>query len=326
MDVHRKSRAKPLLLFIIVALAVHLLAVFFLTEGGLARLYPFVARAYAEELTPSGNSYAVYYDVRLSVAESDILVVGIDPETAQSYDVLGHFIRFAKQYSNIGNIVLAEDRQTMRQIARLVCSTDMELRGVWSELLKSQFGVSDDFADFLEELAYVNGTTPPIRKFTVSSMLDENGEISVETLYSEFISTFNETGQTTLAAVDISLLDDAEFSAALESRFGDRLLILKTRYSDGASFDDGLNMPFTGSEPRAYFVCGDRMEWFYDYVNWALNVFSDGNKTDYAEAITGDNQGFFFVITHGTPITYTESATVADMQSAAVADTQSAEY
>lgn len=313
MDVHRKNRTKAIVIFIAAVLAVHFTAVLFLTEDGITRLYPFAVRAYAEELTPSGNSYAVYYNARLTVSESEIIVVGIDPSMAQSYDVLGHFIRFAKQYSNIGNIMLGSDELTTRQISRLVESTDEELQITRTNLLKSQFGISNDFADFLAELAYVNRTMTPVRKFTVSSSLDDAGNVSPDQIYAEFAAVRSQTEQTTLAVVDIALLDNTDFAAALKSRFGDRLLTLKMRYSGsetGAeeSMGSALDLPFTGSGTKVYFVCGDRLNWFYNYANRMLNFFRDADYYDYASDITGDNQGFFFVVANGTPVTYEDFA------------------
>lgn len=306
MDVHRKSRKKAIVIFIAAVLAIHFTAVLFLTENGIARLYPFAVRAYAEELNPSGNSYAVYYNARLTVSESEMIVVGIDPSVAQSYDALGHFFRFAKQYSNIGNVMLETDKMITRQIGRLVISTDEELKSVRTEILKTEFGVSNDFSDFLTELAFVNGTMAPVRKFTVSSSLDDNGAVSVDKMYTEFSAMYHETEQTTMAVVDIALLDSADFTAALKERFGDRLLTIKMRYSDDEehSRESKLNLPFAGRGTKVYFVCGSRLDWFYHYANRMLNFFKGADGFDYAEKITGDNRGFFFVVSNGTPVTY----------------------
>ena len=307
MDGHRKPGIKTIVIFLAAALLIHGAAALFLTEGGIRRLYPFAVRGYTEELNPSGNSYAVYYNARLAVTENNVLVVGIDPDVAESYDVLGHFIRFVRLYSDIGSIVLDTDRSVTRQIQRMVESTDEEMQLVRAGLLKTQFGVSDDFTDFLTELAYVNATMAPVRKFTASSILDDDGTVSADLLYEQYELTCSGSDHTLLVVVDIDLLDDPAFTEELESRFTDGLMILKMRYTNGEKGKPStLNLPFTGKTFRAYFVCGEQLTWFGEYANRMLNFFRDSAPADYAKAIAGDTREFFFVLANGSPATYTE--------------------
>lgn len=316
-----KSKAvKTVAIFISVALLVHFSAVLFLTENGISRLYPFAVRVYAEEFIPSGNSYAVYYNARLAVSESRVIVFGIDKSIAQSYDVLGHFMRFAKQYSNICSLLLDINESAVNQVNKLISESDERRYEARLSVLNNRYGFNTDFSDFLGELRYINATMPPVKKFSVASSLDSNGNVSIENIYSKYAEFLSETQSqlkhTVMAVVDINLLDNAGFMADISEKFGDSALIIKTRYNDSyterqtESVDSNasgsvshISFPFSGDKTKTYFVCGERLKWFYDYADRILNFFDGRDNISYSGKITGENKGFFFVISNGTCVT-----------------------
>lgn len=301
----RKKGFKQTLIFLAGAFVVFLAASLFLTEAGIARLYPFAVRGQLEEISPSGNSYTVYHGARSAVATADVIVVGIDPEIAQSYDVLGHFMRFAKQYSEIGAVVLAVDDEGAEEINLLLSSESGGIQKGRAALLQNMPRLSVDFVDFVTELAYVNATMTPARKFIAMSYTDGEGAVLSEKLI-EAHDYATEKHQTCFVVADVELLCDGSLSASLEEMFGDDVLILKTRYS-GKDYEgpSALSLPFMGSVPKEYFVSEKHLLGYNRYANSTLNFFRDGENTNYAEKISGvDSNGFFFVISNGTPAIY----------------------
>lgn len=303
----RKKRIKQPLIFLAAALLVCLGASLFLTEGGIAKLYPLAVRAGMEEFSPSGNSYTVYYNARAKTASSDVIVVGIDPEIAQSYDALGHFFRFAKQYSEISTVLLPVSEGETESINVLLSSASSEIQGNRLALLDSS-SFSVDFVDFLTELAYVNATVTPVRKFTAASLLDENGTVSAGIL-EKMNAELAGQRKTCFAVVDMDLIENGTLEIELEEMFGEELMLIKTRYSgrdyDGTSV---LKLPFTGSAPKCSFVSAANMSGFNNYANSVLNYVRGGDKVDYAEKISEvEGDGFFFVITNGTAEVYENS-------------------
>lgn len=320
-----RSRIKWIVRLGAAALILHFGMALFLTEGGVARLYPFAVRTAAEELAPSGNAYAVYYDARLAVSESEMIVLGTDFDVAESYDVMGHFLRFVKQYVNVGVVLLDIEEQEAFHAAKLLEETSARNHSLRLSMMRTRFGISRDFADFLSELYYVNATMTPVRKFTVESGRDEGGTVTADRLYEAFLtlrSAEKPTGavQTAMAVVDETMLEDETFVHALRERFGDGLLLLKTRYAGGPAETNGeseadasfvslrrFSLPFAGQ--GAYFVCGSRLTWFYRYVNWVHDTFGKDDGADWAEEITGGDRSFFFVIKDGTAVSYEKEET-----------------
>ncbi len=301
----RKRRLKQTAVFFVTAILVFLAASVFLTESGIERLYPLAVRTQVETVAPSGNSYTVYQTTRANVASCDVIVVGIDPDIAQSYDVLGHFARFAKQYSEIGAFLLAVDEKTAAEINAFLSDDSGGILKGRQTLLQSCPGLSVDFIDFVTELAYVNATMTPGRKYTVESIYDANGEVSIDRLVTAAAEQ-TEQQKTCFAVVDGALLEDKTFSEELASQFGEDLLTVKMRYSgSNAEGATALQLPFTGSGTQTYFVSCIRLLDFNHYANKTLNFFRDGENIDYAKKISGfDWKDFFFVIANGTPVVY----------------------
>lgn len=300
----RKKRWKQTVIFLVSALFVCLAASLFLTEAGITRLYPFAVRTQTEEISPSGNSYTVYHNLRSSVGAAEMIVVGVDLNIGESYDLLGHFMRFAKQYSEIGIVLLPVSEGDAEEINQFLTAESSEIQRKREELLKSMPHFSVDFIDFLTELAYVNATVVPTRKFTASAYLNEDGTVSYD-MIRKAKEEAKENHRTCFTAADISVVE-SELNDELATMFDENLFLLKTRYSgkdySGAS---ALQLPFVGSMPEYYLVSGRELVWFNHYANRVLNFFNDGETVDYAEKISGVRwQDYFFVIANGTPVIY----------------------
>ena len=101
-----RQKIRRILAFVIAAVLIQGLALLFFTPAGIERLLFLPLRLHAEKFKPDNNAYAVYYDTRTDVAAADLIVVGIDTHVAESYDALGHFSRYVKQYNDFSAVLM----------------------------------------------------------------------------------------------------------------------------------------------------------------------------------------------------------------------------
>ena len=98
------KKIRTIVIFAAVVVVIQGFALLFLTSTGMEKLYPLFVRASAEKIETDSNSYVAYYNTRKQVAEADLIVIGADEAVAESYDMLGHFSRFLKQYNNFSDV------------------------------------------------------------------------------------------------------------------------------------------------------------------------------------------------------------------------------
>ena len=190
------------------------LALLLLTPEGLEKIHPFLVRTHAEKFDPSTNTYVVYYDTRAEIAAADMIVFGIDDGVAESYDILGHFTRFVKQYNNFSAVMLdltSSQRMLTNSLLNQNDESKFERR---LESMREHTDTTLDFTDYFKELFIINRTMTEERKFTLLSFSERigNQEVPIENLSGKdwaaaVAETYQSAERSVLCTVDSRLLD-----------------------------------------------------------------------------------------------------------------------
>ena len=291
---------RRLAVFAAAVLIVEGLAILFLTPAGLEKVFVVPLRLAGEKFRPDTNTYAVYYEIRREVAETDVVVVGADFSVAESYDVLGHFTRFVKQYNNFSDVLLPLSHRQAALAVNMLQQTDEERFLKRLDTLTEQDGLSPDCCDYIGEIFYVNTTLAETRKMSVGTYLTKDGAAEVSGIADACLSA----GRSVFCAVDARMLDGGfreKLSAALPDK---KILYVRMYYTKNCASPgthDTLAFPFagglSGGEPSSYFVLDRRMEAFYRYYRFVAGL-SGGERADPIDRRFTD---CFFVIAGGTP-------------------------
>lgn len=275
----------------------------FFTQSGMEKMLPVFVRVSAEKIKTDSNTYAAYYDMRAETASADIIVIGVDGNVPETYGMLGHFTRFVKQYNNISDIVLDLELLPLSITNILFTQTDEGKYDRVFDKLKNDGGISDEYAEYLAQMFYVNSTMPPNRKFEVSSYSADYSDNEYEGLsLAERIAEMTVTAErTSMVVVDSRCLEyGSEFGNELEAALptDTEVLYIQTHYTSDCISEDThtkYSFPFAG-ESTVYFVTGEKLDGFYSYYRHITDVFGAGKNvynrlderyTDYFFVISG---------------------------------------
>ncbi len=305
-----KTRIRRITKFIAAVLIIQAAALLFLTPAGIDFLFPPVARVNAEKFSPTGNTYAVYYDIRVEVSQADLIVVGMDYGIAESYDLLGHFTRFAKQYNNF-SAVLMDMSISQQNVAQNLFFQNEE--GQFMKritILQERTGMSSDFCDYMTELFLVNRTMTAVRKLNIYSYavpepedyVMNAEELAAMSLAERVIANYHATDRSALCVMDCAdLRYGSEFRTELDAvaaEEGLNILYLQVQYSGNCAEGEGhpaYRFPDYNSGPAFFFADNAKADWYYRYYNAVAGTNHD-TITDPLDTRFTDH---YFVVTHG---------------------------
>lgn len=306
-----KTRIRRIAGFAAAVLIVQTAALLFLTPMGLEVLFPPAARVNAEKFSPGGNTYAVYYDIRAEVAGADLIVVGIDYGIAESYDLLGHFTRFAKQYNNFSAVITnmsVSQQRVAENIFRQSEEKDYQRR---ITVLRERTGMSSDYCDYIAELFLINRTMTEIRKLNVLSYaiptddeyVENADRLSKMSKAERVMYCADSAERSSLCAVDCAdLTYGSEFRTELDALCADRdlkVMYLQVQYSGSCADGDGhptYRFPDYHSDPAFFFVENEKVDLYYRYYSTILG----SNRDRVNDPLDTRYTDYYFVITNGT--------------------------
>ncbi len=291
---------KRALVFVCSVVVLQCLALLFLTPAGLDIVYQIPLRINAESFKPENNTYVVYYDTRVEISGADLVVVGIDDNIAQSYDVLGHFTRFLKQYNNISAVMLDLDRVGYRIASGLMSEDSEEIFYSKLATLGESVGLSTDCLDYFSELFVVNSTMPPVRKFDIMSYSVVGDEL---TLAEQISDAFDKTEKSALCIVDsLELSADSTFRTELDALMTKKKVVyieaVYTESCESPETHNAVKFPFEADEPTVYFVNNRKFSSYYSYYNKVVGLF--GTNKVLENRLDTRYTDYFFVISNGT--------------------------
>lgn len=286
-------------IFLAVVVILQGAAVLFLTHSGLELVFSLPLRLNAEKFKPENNTYVVYYDMRTEVSDADLIVVGVDPNIAESYDILGHFTRFLKQYNNLSAVMFDFDKLQNTIATKLFEEEDRTRFYAKLSTLGSGGGLSQSYLDYLSELYAVNVTMPPVRKFELVSY---NVGESDGALAQRVASEFSKVERSALCIVDsLEFSADSSFRDELDAAIPDKKIVyieaVYTRSCPSPETHDTVGFPFESGESSVYFVNNGDLSSFYNYYSSVVGLFgTDKNLKNRLDTRFTD---YFFVISRG---------------------------
>ncbi|MBR4896034.1 MAG: hypothetical protein IKZ41_06375 [Clostridia bacterium] len=295
-----RQKIRRILSFVLAAVLVQGLALLFFTPAGLERIFVIPLRLHAEKFKPDNNAYAVYYDTRAEVAAADLIVVGIDSHVAESYDALGHFSRFVKQYNDFSAVLMPFTRAQITITSSLMKQTDEEKFRKRIQSLNESYGLSADCCDYLSELFYVNTPMSAAKKFNVVSFSDA-AEDPDSSRPAQIAEAFWETERSALCVVDTSFL--REEADELESLLPEVNILFVGMYYDRDTASpwthESIAFPDFTAGPACFFVRNRTLSRYYRYYHFVTDLFG-AEREDPVDARFTD---YFFVIANGMPAT-----------------------
>lgn len=305
-----KTRVRRIIGFVSAILLIELSAILFLTPRGVETMFPPIARLNAESFVPSGNTYAVYYDIRAEVSQAELIVIGIDYGIAESYDLLGHFTRFVKQYNNI-SAVMMDMSISQQNVAQNVFLQDEEksfMKRITT--LRERTAMTSDCCDYITELFLVNRTVTAARKLNIYSYAPPTAEeyvMNAEELLSmskaeRIMSIYSSTERSALCVVDCDdLMYESELRRELDALAGDdvRIMYIQTQYSGSCADGEGhpeYRFPDYHTEPTVFFVDDTKAQWFKRYYAAILG----SNRVRTESPLDTRYTEHYFAVTNGT--------------------------
>lgn len=301
--------------FVAAILIVQALALLFLTPQGLEFLFPPVARVHAEKFKPESNTYAVYYDTRVEISNADLIVVGLDFGIAESYDLLGHFTRFAKQYNNYSAVLLDLKYSQQRLAQNLLSQTKENAFMQRISWLEERTGLPAEYCDYLSEIFLINRTVTPIRRVDVltyavpgeNDSVENADELAVLTKAERVFAAYQSTERSALCAVDCNdLVTGSDFRRELDvlaDAAGQNVVYLQVQYSGSCAEGEGhprYRFPDYHTEPTVFFAEDADGEWFYRY--YALVAGLNRNRNAVEDPLDTRYTDHYFIVVHGTEI------------------------
>ncbi len=292
-----KKYLRHIAVFVLAVIIIQSAALLFLTPGGLELIYPLLVRVSAEKFNPDNNTYAVYYDERVEVSAADLIVVGIDGAVAESYDILGHFTRFVKQYNNISDVILDLESDEMEYVTAVFDSADELAYNTALSTLKDQTDITSSFREYISELYFINRMMNPARKFGAASYSDNGTESA---LADRIAAVFETCERSALCVVDSrELSSEADLRIDLEAAFPYKnIVFINTYYSQStasAETHDRFVFPL-GGDGAAYFVDNSDFDKFYDYYGLTADRSVENRRERLDERFTD----CYFVVSGGS--------------------------
>lgn len=305
---------RRIICFAAAVIVIQFLALLFLTPSGIELLYPIHVRASAEKIRPDSNTYAVYYDMRQAAAEADVIVVGIDSHVDTTYDMLGHFTRFIKQYNNISNVILDLSDTQATLVDFLFQQSDEIKFNAFLGRLENGTGMSEACCDYLSELFFVDSTMSPQKKFSVISYNKSNTpDVFGETEKPEDTRTLPEKvrdivlkcSRSVICAVDSRELEyGSSFRDELDSMLSEKKIVyVQTHYTKSCVSGEthtSYSFPFEPKKAQVYFVNNSDFEGFYSYYSFVTELFGSNKTLD--NKLNTRSSDYFFVITGGKSV------------------------
>ena len=314
-----RKNFKRIICFVAVVAVLQSLALLLLTPSGIELIYPFCLRSAAEKIKTESNSYAVYYDMRMNTAEADIIVVGIDENVDTSFDMLGHFTRFVKQYNNVSDILLDLNHVQANLVTFLFQQTDEVKFNSFMNKLKDGTGMSDAFCEYFSVLFFVNTTMTPQKKFNIASYSDnyisDDGIMTAEetednrSLAEKLSDKIAESERSALCVVDSRELENgSDFRTELNGLLPDKnILYIQTHYTKScpsAETHTIYSFPFEPEGVGVYFVDNSELDGIYSYYSFVTEIY--GSNKNFENKLNTRSTDYFFVIT-GDKIVDTDS-------------------
>lgn len=286
-------------IFICAVVVIQGLALLFLTSEGLELVCSVPMRINAERFKPENNTYVVYYDARSEIADADLVVIGIDGNIAESYDLLGHFTRFLKQYNNFSDVML-DLNKTQSSVASKLMDEDEESH-FYAKLttLGESGGLTQDQLDYLSELYAVNATMTPVRKIDLMSYSSNEGMTTAEMI----TSAVSDVSRSALCVVDAKeFSSDSTLREELDALLPDKnIMYLETLYTKSCpspETHDTVLFPFEADEPSVYFVNNKDFSSFYNYYGAVVGLFGADKSLD--DRLDTRYTDYFFIVSRGT--------------------------
>ncbi len=307
------KRIRRITKFAAAILIVQAAALLFLTPAGLDFIFPPVARVNAEKFSPDSNTYAVYYDIRAAVSTADLIVVGMDFGIAESYDLLGHFTRFVKQYNNLSAILLELTISQQNLAQNVLIQTEEAEFMKRMNILKDRTGMPADYCDYISELFIINRTMTPIRKMDILSYAvpSENEfalnaqELAAMSQAERVMDTYRSTERSALCIVNSGdLVSGSEFRSELDAFAAAEdlnVMYLQVQYAGNCVDGEGhpvYRFPDYNSDPTVFFVDNSKSAWFYRCYSTIAGL--NRNAAAVADRLDTRYTDYYFVITHGT--------------------------
>lgn len=292
MDRPISRTKKTVLVFVLCALALQGIFCLFFTTRALETMFPLYVRAAAQKVVVGDNSYTEYFRLRNEAANSDVIVVGMDFTSPQTYALLEDMIVSLKHDANIGAVIIDAygDAVSSEYAANAVNSVMPGEAELLCDEMREKYDVTSSYEEFLNRLSSINADFPPQKRLYGCSV--ENGDDHAEALLRTVHDAFVKSGRPVLLLTDSSRLAvDASFRVGAEDS-EERYLFICCCYTNGVW--DGV---FSADESAVYLVERDDLHLF-DRLYSVASTFSDGRRREYSYSETFSTE-MFFVVTDG---------------------------
>ena len=292
MEREHSRTKKTVVIFVLCALMLQGIFCLFFTTDALEKTFPLYVRAAAQDVTVGDNSYTEYFRLRSEAVNSDIIVVGIDFTSPQTFDLLADMIVSLKHDANIGGVIIDAfgDAESSACAAEVISSIMPDAAGFACDVLRENYEVAAAYENFLDRMNTINLEYPEARR--MFGVAIENGEDHTAALLAAAQTAFRESRRPVLLLTDACRLTAEDPFMAEAECSGCRCLFIHCCYTDGVW--DGV---FPADRPAAYLVQREDLHLFDNLYRMA-STFSDGKERiySYSEAFSTE---MFFVITDG---------------------------
>lgn len=284
---------KTVVIFVLCALALQGIFCLFFTTRALEATFPLYVRAASQEVVVGDNSYTEYFRLRNEAVDSDVIVIGMDFSSPQTFALLSDMLISLKHDANIGAVIIDAygDAPSSAYAAEAVSSIMPGVAEFLCDRMRETYDVSDAYETFLDYIGVINEDYPPTRKMYGVAICDEADHVSA--LLHTIHDAWEESRRPVLLLTDADRLREGDPFRIGADASGERYLFVRCCYTNGVW--DGV---FPSDTSAVYMVERDDLH-FFDSLYTVASTFSDGEKGEhsYSELFSTE---IFFVITDGS--------------------------
>ena len=233
MEQKNTRTKKSVLLFVLCAVLLQGIFCLFFTTDALETSFPLYVRLASQEVSVGDNSYTEYFHLRNEAVDSDIIVVGIDFSSPQTFDVLMDMIVSLKHDANIGGVVIDAfgDAASSVYAAEAFNSIMPDVAEYLCMEMRESYDVPVAYEEFLDRICTINLGYPQAR--SMFGVAIEDNENHTAALLSCAHRAWEESQRPVLVLTDSTRLAmDDPYRVGAEAS-GDRYLFVRFICTNG---------------------------------------------------------------------------------------------
>lgn len=174
---HSKKLIRGAVLFIVIAVLLQCVAVFFMTPAGVERLFPYILLARSERINTADASLGEYFPLHKDAEEAGLIILSVDTNVAASYRLASDYLEFLGKFTDISAVALYAQNAKIGTMSAAAESGDYERFSAVCDNERSIGVLPNQLIDFAGKVYTLNSRLSPDKKLKMCGI---KGSISLK--------------------------------------------------------------------------------------------------------------------------------------------------